>query len=226
MIEILPTILFIAIITFVYIVPIVAAIAVLMWILRKLIRRGMIRTGIAVIVAVCLLITGAGFFFAKTTSTSSQGLQFWVIYIEEAGVTGGEIQIAQDRETKEIYGFGPLIVSDKKGNRYIPLTFDEEGILVGSEEALPYAKEIDAAVGDLPGKGHLTGNSLDYLALKEIVDTKLTKHGEIYSWQIAGMYILQWNTVTLFLCIYYVAQIILIRRKNRVQSKYTEIIDL
>lgn len=224
--EMLPTIVFVIMITFVYLVPIVAVIAVIMWLLRKLIRQGKIKTGVAVIALVCLLITGGGFFFAKTTSTSSQGLQFWIIYIEEPGVTGGEIQIAQDHTTKEIFGFGPLIVSDKNGNRYIPLTFDEEGVLVGSKEALPYAKEIDAAVGDLPGKGHLTGDSLDYLALKSVVDTKLTKHGELYSWKVAGMYILQWNIVTLFLLIYFLAQIYRIRKRNRIHSKHTEIRDL
>ena len=226
MVDILPSIIFILIITLIYLVPVVAVIALIMWLLRRLVRQSRVGMGAVLIIGVCILITGAGYFFVKTTSTSVEGLQTWVVSVQEKGVTGAEIQIAQDNKTKEIYGFGPLIISDQKGNRYIPLTFDEKGTLVGSKEALPYTKAINDAVGDLPGTGFLTGDSLSFLRLKSIVDTKLTKHNEIFSWRGVIVTIMQWNTVTLFLVLYFIWQILQNRKKNRIHSRHTEINDL
>lgn len=226
MTDILPSIVFILIITFIYLVPVVAIIALIMWLLRRLVRQSRLGRGALLIIGVCILITGAGFIFVKTTSTSVEGLHYYVVYIHEKGVTGGEIQIAQDSETKEIYGFGPLIVSDQKGNRYIPLTFDKKGTLVGSKDALPYTEAIHEAVGDLPGTGFLTGDSLSLLPLRSIVDTKLSKHNELSSWEPVIVTIMQWNTVTLFLSIYFLWQILQNRKKNRLRSRQTEINDL
>lgn len=226
MLDILPNIIFILIITLIYLVPAVAVIAVIMWILRRLVKRGKISTGAMILIGVCILITGVSFLFIKTTSTSVDGLSTWVVYVEEKGVTGADIQIAQDSKTKEIYGFGPLIISDKKGNRYIPLTFDDKGTLIGSSEALAYAKPLHEAVGDLPGTGYLTGNSLSELELQSIIDTKMTKRNEIFSWEAVRITIMQWNTVTLFLVIYFVVQILQNRKRDRINSRYTEINDL
>lgn len=226
MTDILPSIIFILIVTFIYLVPAVAVIALLMWLLRRLVRRGKLSTGAVLIIGVCILITGASFLVAKTTSTSVEGLHYYFVGIHEKGVTGGVIQIAQDRETKEIYGFGPLIVSDQKGNRYIPMTFDDNGTLVGSKEALPYARPIHEAVGDLPGTGFLTGDSISLMELESIIDTKLTKHNEIFSWEAVIITMLQWNTITLFLAIYFIGQILQNKKRNRIHSRYTEINDL
>jgi len=224
--DILPSIIFMLILTLTYLVPAVAVIALIMWLLRRLVKRGKLSAGIILIIGVCILITGASFLFVKTTSTSVGGLSTWVVYVEEKGVTGADIQIAQDSKTKEIYGFGPLIISDKKGNRYIPLTFDDKGTLIGSNEAMAYAKPIHEAVGDLPGTGFLTGNSLSELELQSIIDTKMTKHNEIFSWEAVRITIMQWNTVTLFLAIYFIVQILQNRKRNHINSRYTEINDL
>ncbi len=226
MADILPGIIFMLILTLTYLVPAVAVIALIMWLLRRLVKRGKISTGAILLIGVCILITGSSFLFVKTTSTSVGGLSTWVVYVEEKGVTGADIQIAQDRKTNEIYGFGPLIISDKKGNRYIPLTFDDKGTLIGSSEAMAYAKPIHEAVGDLPGTGFLTGNSLSELELQSIIDTKMTKHNEIFSWEAVRITIMQWNTVTLFLAIYFIVQILQNRKRNRINSRYTEINDL
>jgi hypothetical protein len=226
MADILPGIIFTLIVTLIYLVPAVAVIALIMWLLRRMVKRGKISTGAILLIGVCILITGASFLFVKTTSTSVGGVSTWVVYVEEKGVTGADIEIAQDRKTKEIYGFGPLIISDKKGNRYIPLTFDDKGTLIGSSEAMAYAKPIHEAVGDLPGTGFLTGNSLSELELQSIIDTKMTKHNEIFSWEAVRITIMQWNTVTLFLVIYFVVQILQNRKRDRINSRYTEINDL
>lgn len=209
-----------------YLVPAVAVIALIMWLLRRLVRKGNFLRGALVILGTGILITAAGFLFVKTTSTSIQGLIECNVELQERGVTAAEIKVAQDGKTNEIYGFGPLIVSDDDGNRYIPLTFDAEGNLTGPPEALAYAGPIHKTVVDLPGKAVLTGSSLTWNEMQAVIDAKLTTEHEIFSWDAVVMTTVQWNTVTLFLAIYFIALIFRKRKKDRVASKQTEIRDL
>lgn len=226
MTEIMPTILFMAIITLIVLVPAAAGIALVMWLLRRLVRKGRTLASVLVVIGVFVLLTGTSYLFNKTTSTSIDGVLNWPVEIHEAGVTNAEIRVAQSHKTKEIFGFGCLVVSDQAGNRYIPLTFDAQGTLIGSKDALPYEDAIRQAVIDLPGKALLTGSSLSWEQLEAVADDKLTTRNEIFSWRAVVVSMLQWNTVTLFLAIYLITQILRQRKKDRKDARRTEIRDL
>ena len=214
------------ILVMVYIVPIVAFIILIMWMLNRVNQPGRVWVGWVILVSVFILITSASFFMAKYGGTTGTSPQPYSVDIEGEGINKANIDVALDIHNKKVYGFGSLRIEYDNGNRYIPLTFDEEGNLIGQEEALPYATEIQHALKHNGPSITLTGHSISYSEMEQITETKLTKKTDTLNKDIFVFNLLRFQFITVFLLGYYLVKLKKKRDKERRNTDVIKIQDL
>ena len=223
----------------IYLVPVVAFVVFIIWLLRRQIKFGRVWSGWMLISVVFVLLTSASFLLAKYDVTTvntpfsyifnveAQGVQLPnQENLEESGKPRARIEVAFDRKTKEVFGFGSLCIEFDKGNRYVPLTFDKEGNLTGSDEALQYKDEIqDALVTDGP-KIIFTGHSVSYDEMEIIKETKLKTKSNTLHMEYFMYNLFRFHLITVFLIGYYLFALSRKRNKEKRNTDFTRILDL
>jgi hypothetical protein len=207
-------------------VPVVAFIALMMWLLHRMNRPGKVWVGWVMLAAIFILITAASLLNAKYGVTTGNGWQSYQLWLEDKKIQYAGIDVAYNEETNQVYGFGSLVLQYENGNRYIPLEFDEDGNLIGSKEALSYKKEIQEVMKNGGPKVSLIGKSKNYATMKKLEHDRMNQHKNTFHKDFFWYNMLTFQIVTVILLVFYVVDLIRRKRKEKRNTNMIKIQDL
>lgn len=216
-------IMFEVLIAMIFVVPVVAFMALMMWLLHRMNRTGRVWAGWMLLAVVFLLITAACFAIARYGVTTHFGLQSYQLWPEDKKITDASIDVAYDRTDKKAYGFSSLQIQYKDGNRYIPLEFDGRGTLIGSKEAMAYKREIQKALMESGPKVTLTGKSQSYTALKRIEKKYLDQKSTTLHKEVFFNNFMLYHMVTALLLVYFLVDL---GRRKKKEKRNTDLIKI
>lgn len=219
-------IIIISILALLFITPIITFVVFMMWLLHRMNRPGKVWVGWVLLLGVFLLVTSLCFLSAKYGVTTGDGWQSYQLWPEDKQIQYAGIDVAYDRKTKEVFGFGSLVIQYQDGNRYIPLEFDKDGQLIGSADALVYKKQILDVLKTGGPRVKLIGKSQNFVKMKQLEHKMLNKHTNTFYKEFFFYNMICFNIITAVLLVYFLLDLWRRKRKDKRNTDLIKIQDL
>jgi 4-amino-4-deoxy-L-arabinose transferase-like glycosyltransferase len=212
-----------------YILPVAGFVLLVGWILRRQILKRRVWLGWLMIVLIFMLFTASSILLAEynvATGTRTFPYQeeaatfgfvgYMEVEIQDPEIVGASFLLSYGNRANTANGFGSLELEYEDGIRYIPMEFNQSGVLIGSKEALPYSQEIYATLSEHRDSPLLlTGKSISYSAIQELLRTNLPMSNDLLIPGYIQYYLIRFHLITGFLILFYIFVWMRIRRREK-----------